>query len=179
MAQRLASCPGLHRVTARRSRSQACKHSNTEDTDHVRAIHSMGTQMIRGRCVPTWYARQKTGYSILLFRGVTMHHSRARWIERYGPLPRHIHVLHKCDNPWCVNLRHLFLGTHQDNMRDMVKKGRKTSGEKHPHSKVTWKMVEQIKKLRLDGATQTSIAAAVGICKSHVGRILNGERWKR
>lgn len=56
---------------------------------------------------------------------------RAAWMLANGPIPSALHVLHRCDNPRCVNPSHLFLGTHQDNMADMNEKGRRTaqSGE--------------------------------------------------
>lgn len=41
-----------------------------------------------------------------------------------GPFDRDLYVLHRCDNPVCVNPDHLFLGTQKDNMADMIEKNR-------------------------------------------------------
>lgn len=56
---------------------------------------------------------------------------RLAWIEAHGPIPPETpFVLHHCDNPACYEVQHLFLGTHQDNMDDMVAKGRSYWGQK-------------------------------------------------
>ena len=53
---------------------------------------------------------------------------RLAWAERRGKIPKGIHVLHHCDNPPCVNIDHLYLGTPKDNHNDMVRRGRYVNG---------------------------------------------------
>lgn len=50
--------------------------------------------------------------------------SRFAWELANGPIPSGLEVMHSCDNPPCVRLSHLSLGTHTDNMRDKMRKGR-------------------------------------------------------
>ena len=63
-------------------------------------------------------------YGKLSYGGVVTHAHRVAWILSRGPIPDGLWVLHRCDNPPCVEPAHLFLGTQTTNMRDAVNKGR-------------------------------------------------------
>jgi hypothetical protein len=73
----------------------------------------------------TGYVCKKThrGY-INLGSGVPIQTSRAMWQAVHGPIPKGLLVCHECDVPRCINPAHLWLGTNDQNMRDMIRKGR-------------------------------------------------------
>ena len=63
--------------------------------------------------------------------------SRVSYIFNIGDIPEGLHVLHTCDNPECTNPKHLFVGTHTDNVKDMDAKGRRGTTEGYSHSDKT------------------------------------------
>ena len=76
-------------------------------------------------------SRRRHGYGRMYSldrKGLSAH--RVSWELFRGPIPDGLDVLHKCDNPPCVNPDHLFVGTMQDNMDDMVRKGRQARGSR-------------------------------------------------
>ena len=65
-----------------------------------------------------------------------------------GQIPEGKLVLHKCDNPSCINPEHLFLGSHAENAKDRNEKGRQARGKSHPNAKVTEEAVFKYKAIR-------------------------------
>jgi len=127
------------------------------------------------------------GYGIRKYRrfrpgkgGRTWKAHRAEWDEKRGPIPRGLLALHRCDNPPCYEIEHLFLGTQADNVSDMMEKGRGRwhTGEMNANSKLTQDKADEIRRWYAEGGvTHRSLALEYGISHSQIGNILRHKRW--
>lgn len=116
-----AHCGGA--FTRRGSGSGMFKHCSLECALWGRVDKSGGPEA----CWPWTGARHK-GYGMIGIARKKHGTHRVAYALATGD-PGDLHVCHACDNPPCCNPAHLFLGTHQDNMRDLVAKGRALKSE--------------------------------------------------
>lgn len=101
---------------------------------------------------------------------------RASWTMFRGKIPDGMMILHKCDNPPCVNPGHLFVGTQRDNHRDMVLKGRGINGEKNGRHKLNRLQVSIIRKTA--GVSQQYLADLFGVSQAAISSIQRGKTWR-
>lgn len=131
-------------------------------------------------CVEWTRARDSAGYGQLwdpALRRVIYAHRRAYEVA-HGPIPDGMVVMHSCDNPACVNVEHLELGTHRDNALDKQRKGRgnQPKGLKNGRCKFSDDVVQRMRALWQSGElSQTEIAKRFGASSSNVSRIVRGE----
>ena len=100
---------------------------------------------------------------------------RLAWEMKQGLIPKGLYVLHTCDNPACVRLSHLFLGTQKDNILDASNKRRLFVGENNSSSKLT---EEQVKQIRKDTRFHKVIASEYGVCRNTISRIKHRNSWR-
>lgn len=96
----------------------------------------------------------------------------------YGKPPDFLYVCHRCDNPKCINPSHLFLGTQDDNMKDMSVKRRSIFGEKNPKAKLTENAVKMIRQKLKEGFSHKQLANEFGVTRTAISHILKGKIWR-
>jgi hypothetical protein len=144
-------------------------------------------------------------YGQIKVDGRAMRAHRASWVAHNGPIPDGLHVLHKCDVTSCVNPDHLFLGTHKENMRDMLRRGRanKATGKRNGRHTAPWrtprgkdhyaktpglkvgekngraKLTEaDVIAIRESNVRSSKLAALYGVERHAIGNIRGRRSWK-
>lgn len=96
------------------------------------------------------------------------------WQAVHGPIPIGLKVRHDCDNPRCINVDHLQLGTHADNMADRNRKNRQARGEQQGLARLT---EEQVRAIRKSAESQAVTAKRFNISCANVSFIRNRKTW--
>jgi hypothetical protein len=123
----------------------------------------------------------KDGYGCLWYNKyvkIRVHRFVYQFVKK-KKLSSSVFVLHKCDIPNCIRPSHLFEGTHLDNVRDMMQKGRaiKAKGQTHYKAKLCETDIIEIRKL-WPNKTQLQIAEIYKVAESTIQAILNKRNWK-
>lgn len=126
--------------------------------------------------------KDSDGYGQIKDKGRQVAVHRWIWEQAHGKILNDAHVLHSCDNRACVNLAHLHLGTHADNMREKMERGHslnvpRGASHKRPMAKITEKEAREIKALLARGYRQADVARDYRVSRSMVCDIANGYTW--
>lgn len=102
---------------------------------------------------------------------------RVAWQLYVGAIPPTLQVCHHCDNPGCVNIDHMFLGTNKQNHEDKARKGRAAKGSANGNTRLLVEEVLEIKKRIHKGESHRHIGKIFNIHSTTVSQIRRGATW--
>lgn len=191
----LFTCPTCHQQFHPWDRGQifcskTCRGKKERRTLVERFVLQIGNRDSDTGCIHWLGAVDTSGYGQTFLPRERM--SRFAYELANGPIPDGLHVLHRCDIHYppgdityrrCVNHEHLFLGSHEDNMKDMKSKGRasrapRNSGTCNPMAKLNDDAVREIRRLYASGGVfQKDIAKQFGVASHVISSVITRKRW--
>jgi len=139
----------------------------------------------KDECWPWKAGKVKSIYAQFWTNGKDIGAHRVSYQITYNKFDYKLCVCHKCDNPICVNPKHLFLGTRKDNNKDRDIKERTQKGINHWCARLTEKQVLEIRQKAKDldnkglfkKFTTKEIANNYDITETHARYIINNQNW--
>lgn len=152
--------------------------------DDIVRIKSKVTINAVSECWEWNASRTPGGYGQMRFRGTRWLSHRVSWTLFKGEIPegpgtyKTLGVLHKCDNPCCINPDHLFLGDQKSNIDDSVNKERWGKrgciGEKHGRAALN---EVKVREIRASGLTYSELAEKYLVSKSTIQHVIQRRSW--
>ncbi len=107
---------------------------------------------------------------------------RLSWLIQVGEIPVGAFLCHRCDNPSCVRVDHLFIGTAKENHYDMRAKRRHSDpprmlGTSNVNAKLNPEKVRKIRRLRSEGAGYHQLAKRFRVYHGTIRKVCRGELW--
>lgn len=144
-------------------------------------------------CWPWTTKHDGDGYGVMSVRYHPVRMHRMSWsLAHQRLIPQGMVVMHKCDNPICVNPSHLHLGTAGDNTRDMFAKGRESRGDRHwtrlhpekmfrgeanHNARLTTMAVRDIRERTAQGAHRSELAREYGVTRQTIKQVVLRKSW--
>jgi len=127
-----------------------------------------------------WSGSFKDGYGTIKKHKKNYLAHRFSWEQSFGPIPNGLYVCHSCDNRQCTKPGHLFLGTHKDNMADMIgkKRNRGATGENNRSAVLNEELVAIIKYMLLNNKSPSYISNNLNVSRNAIYAIKYNHTWK-
>lgn len=133
------------------------------------------------RCIS--HCRDKDGYTRINYKGKQERLFRVLYMKKYGDIPKGMVIRHKCDNTYCCNINHLEIGTQQENVDDMIKRGRDVFHKPKPK---LWGALngchklneQQVKEIYMSPLKYSTLAKMYNVSGTNIRNIKNKKQWK-
>ena len=145
----------------------------------------------RGDCWLWTGGQRGNGYGCFKVNGKVLSAHRVSWVIKHGEIPTGKLILHKCNNRSCVNPKHLYVGTHKDNVADAIRAGthyfaKKSyfntnsarKGTENGSSKLDNIKVRDIRMLRKEGMGCRELGRLYSVDHSIISEVVNHKIWK-
>lgn len=150
----------------------------------LEAILSANSVPCRNGCIEWTGRRNAGGYGLFSLNATPWKAHRAAYYVAHGDIPSGHFVCHSCDNPRCVHVDHLWVGTVAENNADKVRKGRHakgvshgvfTRGEKNHLAKLT---AEKVREIRASCMSGIALSSAYGVSPSVISQVRTRKLWR-
>jgi hypothetical protein len=138
------------------------------------------TRITENNCIEYTGPRDACGYGRINRENKLVRLHRAVWEDKHGAIPEKYEICHTCDNPACININHLYAGTHKQNMMDMIARNRRRSfkGSLSPVSKLHENDIPLIRERISKGEKCYAIAREYGVTGEAILAIKHNRTWR-